>query len=135
MQNKVEIQPRQGNGHFCLDARGDKSGNGTLVFTYQCHDGANQRWIKRPTAGGAFEFVGVGDKCLDVRGGDSRKDGTPAQLWACHNGGNQEFKIGGDGRIREVQTGKCLLSTAPKDGAPVVLDDCKNAPGEQFDIR
>jgi hypothetical protein len=132
---KVQIEPRPGNGRFCLDARGDKSGNGTLVFTYQCHDGANQRWEERPAEGGAVSFVGLDGKCLDVRGTHSRKDGTPVQLWACHGGGNQSFKIGGDGRIREVQSGKCLISTAPKDGAPVVLDDCKNTPDEQFDLR
>ncbi len=132
---KVQIETRPSGDRFCLDARGDKAGNGTLVFTYQCHEGANQRWEERPSQGGAVSLVGLDGKCLDVRGSHSRKDGTPVQLWECTHGENQSFKIGGDGRIREVASGKCLISTAAKDGAAVVLDDCKNTPDEQFDLR
>ncbi len=132
---KVQIMPKPGNDQYCLDVKRDQSGNGSLVFTYKCHGGANQKWVEREASGGAVEFVGLDGKCLDVRGTHSRSDGTPVQLWACHSGGNQEFQVGGDGRIKEVASGKCLISTAPKDGAPVVLDDCKNTPDETFDIR
>ncbi|WP_158914552.1 RICIN domain-containing protein [Caulobacter sp. S45] len=61
-----------------------------------------------------------GGLCLDVRGRSSRADGTPVQLWQCHFGANQRFALSPDGRIHEVSSGKCLIASAPKDGAPVV---------------
>ncbi len=70
-----------------------------------------------------------------MRGTNATANGTPAQLWKCHFGENQRFAMDADGRIKEVRSGKCLIATAAKDGAPLVLDTCKNTPQELFVIR
>jgi cytochrome c len=40
----------------------------------------------------AFEIVGLGNKCLDVFGGNVA-DGTPIILFQCHGGINQQFRF------------------------------------------
>jgi len=131
----VQIQPVIGNGHFCLDARGDRDQDGVPVFIYMCHGSENQRWTITASQDNKRAIIGIGGYCLDVRGNGPQGNGTPTQLWKCHFGDNQRFAFSPDGRIREVRTGKCLIAVAPQDGAPLVLDTCRNTPQEIFAIR
>ena len=53
------------------------------------------------------EIVGVGNKCLDVTGGENA-NGTPVQTWKCDPGHeNQNWTVDG-GRIVWTGTKKCL---------------------------
>ncbi len=131
----VQIQPRTGNGQFCLDARRDQEADGTPVFIYQCHGSENQRWTITASPNNQHAIIGTGGYCLDVRGTNSTGNGTPVQLWKCHFGENQRFATDADGRIKEIRSGKCLIATAAKDAAPLVLDTCKNSPQELFLVR
>lgn len=131
----VQIQPRSGDGKFCMDARRDQEADGTPVFIYQCHGSENQRWTISSSVNNQHAIIGTGGYCLDVRGTNATATGTPAQLWKCHFGDNQRFGMDVDGRIREVRSGKCLIATAAKDGAPLVLDKCTNSQQELFLIR
>lgn len=131
----VQIEPLIGNGHFCLDVRGGQSQDGTPVFIYGCHPVPGQRWTITSSTDNRHAIIGLGGMCLDVRGTNSTSNGTPTQVWGCHFGDNQRFAFTPDGRIHEVRSGKCLLAVAPQDGAPLVLNDCRNTPQEVFVIR
>ena len=131
----VQIKPVIGNGQYCLDASGNRDADGTPVFVYKCHGSENQRWTISSSTGNEHAILGIGGSCLDVRGSNSTGNGTPVQLWRCHFGDNQRFALRPDGRITEVRSGKCLIALAPRDGAPVVLDQCKNTPQEIFAIQ
>jgi hypothetical protein len=126
---KFESQSARG---MCMDAEGDHKVDGDKVMMYKCHGKENQRWTVTTDENGQSAIVGTGGFCLDVRGTHSFKDGTPVQLWKCHFGNNQRFTISGDGQIREVQSGKCLLATHEHDGASIVLDECNHWKHEKW---
>ena len=130
----VQIQPVIGNGHFCLDAEGNRDHDGVPVFIYACRGSENQHWTVTSSVNNQHAIIGIGGFCLDVRG-NGAANGTPVQLWKCHFGDNQRFSLNPDGRIVEVRTHKCLIATAPRDRAPLVLDTCSNTPQEIFAIR
>jgi hypothetical protein len=104
----LTIRSAPGGDEFCMDAAGDRKGDGTPVTLWRCHGRENQRWSVTRNADNTSAIIGTGGLCLDVRGNGAR-DGTPVQLWQCHFGGNQRFRVFDDGRIQEVGTGKCLM--------------------------
>lgn len=120
---------------MCLDARGDRDQDAAPIAIYGCHGSENQRWTVTASQDNKHAIVGIGGFCVDVRGVNATNNGTPAQLWKCHFGENQRFSFMPDGRIREVRSGKCLIAATPKDGTPVVLDTCKNTPGEVWALH
>jgi len=131
----VQIEPLIGDGHFCLDIHADRTQDGVPVFIYGCHNVENQRWTITSSNDNRHAIVGAAGMCLDVRGTNSQANGTPTQVWQCHFGDNQRLSFSPDGRIREVRSGKCLMAVAPRDGAPLILNDCRNTPQEVFVIR
>jgi hypothetical protein len=124
----LTIRSAAGRDFFCMDAAGDRKADGTPVMVYHCHPGENQRWTVTASEGGWSALIGTGGFCLDVRGGNSRADGTPVQLWRCHFGHNQRFRFTPDGRIVELDSGKCLMAVNERDGAPIILDNCDGNP-------
>lgn len=131
-ETNVTIRSIAGGDQFCMDAQGDKKGDGTPVYIYRCHGRENQRWTLTTNVDGSSAIVGTGGYCLDVRGRHSRADGTPVQLWQCHFDRNQRFRIGSDFTIREVASGKCLMALGQRDGAPIVIDDCAGLASEAW---
>ena len=128
----VKIASADGQ-NFCMDASLDhREQDGDPVYIFQCHGHENQRWTITRSLNNQDAIIGLGGYCLDVRGQHSKADGTPVQLWMCHFGENQRFSLTPDGHIREQVSGKCLLVTALKDRAPVVLDACSNEPGQRW---
>jgi hypothetical protein len=128
----VQIQPISGGGSFCLDAARDVTHDGDKVQIWQCHGSANQRWtITTSTDDKERAIIGIGGYCLDVRA-DSTQAGAPAQLWKCHFQQNQRFTVEPDGHIFERVSGRCLVATAPQNGASVVLNSCQNTPGQRW---
>jgi hypothetical protein len=118
------------NQGFCFDAEGDKATNGTSVNLSQCHGRENQRWVFSDQADGQIQITGIGGLCLDVKG-HQPGDGKPLQLLQCANSANQKFRHEDDGRIREVESGKCLTVADLKNGAPLTVDECSKANGGQ----
>jgi len=133
--NNVKIVSADGSD-FCMDASVDRAGrDGDPVYLYKCHGRENQRWTVTESGDGQSALIGMGGYCLDVRGTHSKADGTPVQLWKCHFGANQRFSLTPTGQLREQASGKCLLVTAVKDRAPIVLDECKNEPGQKWKLE
>jgi len=62
--------------------------------------------------------------CMDARG-DRKGDGTEVVLFRCHVRENQRFTFTMDGKIREVESGKCLMALGEGERAPIVLDECE----------
>jgi len=119
------------NTQYCLDASLDKKEEGREVYIYKCHGRENQRWTFTDGADNASAVVGLFGLCLDIRG-HSVRDNTPVQLWRCHYGANQQFKVTSTGQIREVQSGKCLTISKPGDRQPVFIDDCNSSKNERW---
>jgi hypothetical protein len=110
------------HGGRCLDITGATT-DLAFVQSYPCTGAANQHWHLPESAGsitsnlgtclygspGAsafsltcggqpswsfrdYEIVGFGGRCLDIPNGSSA-DGTPAQIFGCHGGTPQSFRI------------------------------------------
>lgn len=118
------------NQQLCVDAAADRAADGTLVQLANCHGRENQRWVFSDQPGGQIVITGIGGLCLDVRGRKAG-DGTPLQLWQCANQPNQKFRHESDGRIREVQTGKCLTVGSLASKTPLTIDECDRNNGGQ----
>jgi len=123
------------NNQYCIDASLDKKEEGREIYLYKCHGRENQRWTFTDGVDGTSAIVGEEGRCLDIRG-RSVKDNTPAQLWRCHYGDNQRFKVTSIGQIREVQSGKCLtIGNRVGDRKPVFIDDCDGSKAQLWKIR
>jgi hypothetical protein len=113
------------NNNLCFDVRGDKAATNQEVWIYGCHGKENQRFsfVDQPT--NSSNITAVGGLCLDVSGAQA-SDGTPVNIFACGNDKpNQTFRYFEDGRIREVQTNKCLTVASVAQDARVVLSACQ----------
>lgn len=79
----------------------------------------------------AVEIRGLGDKCLDVRGGSSA-NGTSIIMWSCHQGANQSWRFAGRAIIG--LGGKCLdvQGNSSADGTPVILWSCHGGANQQW---
>ncbi|MFE5258616.1 RICIN domain-containing protein [Streptomyces coelicoflavus] len=77
-------------------------------------------------AGRAIVGQGSG-KCLDASGGGTA-NGTPAIIWGCHGGLNQQWVQHEDGTIRSTASGRCLEVqggvSATANGTKVGIWDC-----------
>jgi hypothetical protein len=120
------------NGQLCMNAKADRASDGTPVVLRQCSGGESERWTVTESADGKAAIIGAGGYCLDVRGAKSQANGTPVQLWKCTFDPNQRFTIGGQGRIHESASGKCLVPQSVKDGAAVTLEPCSGKPAEAW---
>lgn len=112
----------------CLDAAGARSDPGTLVLSWSCHDGTNQRW----TVAGST-VTGLDGSCLDVNGG-STADGARVQLWPCNGSPAQRWTVSG-GRLL-TPAGKCLdvAGASTADGARLITWTCHGGPNQQFGL-
>lgn len=116
---------------FCIGANADTATEGRTVFIQKCTGAETQRWTFTDGADGSSVIVGSQGMCLDIRNHRSG-DGTPIQLWRCHYGNNQRFRVTPTGRIREVQSGKCLtIGKTVADRAAVFIDECDEQRSQQ----
>jgi Ricin-type beta-trefoil lectin domain len=118
------------NEEMCVDAQADPAEGHRMVRLYHCHGRENQRWTFADQGDGSSEILGVGGQCLDVQGRSSG-DGTPLQLYPCTGAVNQKFRHLVDGRLQEVQTGKCLTVADYVEKSPVFIDKCNDKPAPQ----
>jgi hypothetical protein len=90
---------------------------------------------------GEFRLVNPNSgKCVDVTG-NGTSDGTAIQLWSCHDGGAQRFRLEGAGgvhsRLINPQSGKCLdvNGNSAADGAKVQIWSCNNSDAQAWELR
>ncbi|WP_328473151.1 RICIN domain-containing protein [Actinoplanes sp. NBC_00393] len=93
----VYLRDSSGN---CMDVELSNAPNGQKVQQYACQNGP---WNQQ------FQLVSIGtvnsvaawrikpryntNKCLDVRDGVTSQFGVPMQVWDCHNGWQQMFRL------------------------------------------
>ena len=79
----------------------------------------------------AAEIRGIGNKCLDVKGGSSED----IILYQCTGGANQRWTIT-NGEIRGIGN-KCLdvKGSSTADSTPILLYQCTNNPNQRWVIR
>lgn len=65
--------------------------------------------------------------CLDM------KNGTDANLWACHGQGNQNFKFR-NGNYGELLVGGRCLSTSGGSGSLIVATSCNGSRGQKWTV-
>ncbi|MFI1652305.1 RICIN domain-containing protein [Streptomyces avidinii] len=79
----------------CLDVEWGSTKNGARVQQYRCTGNINQKWYLWRRGDNSWEIRSVqSNKCLDIYS----PSGTPQpggylQIWPCHGGGNQAWKI------------------------------------------
>jgi glucosylceramidase len=80
------------------------------------------------------EIVGIGNKCLDVKGGGSA-DGTEIILWSCHGKANQRWEVV-NGAIKGIG-GKCLdvKGGGSADGTSIILWPCHGKANQRWAIQ
>jgi|HubBroStandDraft_1064217.scaffolds.fasta_scaffold219963_2 hypothetical protein len=118
------------NEEMCIDAENSRAELHPLVELLHCQGRENQRWTFADQNDGSSEILGIGGLCLDVQGQHS-SSGTPLQLYTCAGTANQKFRHNIDGRLQEVQTGKCLTAGEFVEKSPIFIDDCSDKkPGQ-----
>jgi hypothetical protein len=78
-------------------------------------------------------------KCLDADNSAGGGNGTKVQLWSCHDGLNQDWRMVSLGnnfyRVVNVQFNRCLDAHAPdvaRNGAKVQLWDCSGSDNQKW---
>ncbi|MEH0981792.1 ricin-type beta-trefoil lectin domain protein [Micromonospora sp. CPCC 205556] len=108
-------------------------GNQSFTYTLPARTTATFTWAGTPSGGGAptGAVTGLGGKCLDVTDGNTT-DGTPAQIWTCYVGPNQQWTRATDGTLRAL--GKCLdvAGGGTTDGTRVQLWTCNGSPAQRW---
>ena len=110
----------------CLDLTGVGGGEySTITVQSKCTGSSWQRWVLEPVDGTYYRIKHAkSGECVDVAGG-SKNDGAPAILWACHDGGNQRWRLepGGPGfLLKNYNSGKCLdVTGGSKDDSVGVI--------------
>jgi hypothetical protein len=121
------------NEEMCIDAQSGGEMH-PLVQLFHCHGRENQRWTFAEQGDFSSQILGIGGLCLDVQG-QHTSSGTPLQLYPCASTSNQKFRHNIDGRLQEVQTGKCLTVSEFSDHARVFIDECGDKkPGQVWVI-
>lgn len=80
------------------------------------------------------EIVGIGGKCLDVKGGSSANS-TEIILYRCHGGENQQWEVV-NGAIKGIG-GKCLdvKGGGSADSTQIILYSCHGGDNQRWIIR
>ncbi|WP_128985008.1 RICIN domain-containing protein [Streptomyces roseicoloratus] len=108
------------------------------------------RWQDYWAAGGVgwiggsyvtIEVPGAAGNCLDVQGA-GKTNGTPVQIYTCHNGAAQQWTLEGgedDLHLRNVNSQKCLdvAGNASANGTKIQISDCYKSKGQSWkgDVR
>lgn len=87
----------------CVDVPGGTEASGTAVWLWDCHGGTNQTWALTSSE----QLVVYGSRCLDARNSGTG-DGTVVQIYECNGTGAQKWRVGTDGTVVNIPSGKCL---------------------------
>jgi hypothetical protein len=122
------------NEEMCIDAQSDRAELHPSVQLFHCHGRENQRWTFAEQTDASSQILGIGGLCLDVQGQHS-SNGTPLQVYPCAGTPNQKFRHNIDGRLQEVQTGKCLTVDDFVEHSKIFIDTCSDKkPGQVWII-
>ncbi|WP_158839387.1 glycoside hydrolase family 3 C-terminal domain-containing protein [Saccharothrix deserti] len=86
----------------CVDVDGANTGNGTVVWLFDCNGTGAQDW--KLDADGSLRALG---KCMDVTNGWT-DPGTPVQLWDCNGTAAQQWRAAPGGALVNIESGRCL---------------------------
>ncbi|MFG1830763.1 ricin-type beta-trefoil lectin domain protein [Micromonospora chersina] len=109
-------------------------GGQSFTYTLPARTTATFTWAGSQSGGGGTPtgpITGIGGKCLDATD-NSSADGTPAQIWSCTGGANQQWTRAADGTLRVL--GKCLdvAGGGTANGTKVQLWTCNGSPAQQW---
>ncbi|MFI7281914.1 ricin-type beta-trefoil lectin domain protein [Micromonospora chersina] len=109
-------------------------GGQSFTYTLPARTTATFTWAGSQSGGGGTPtgpVTGIGGKCLDATD-NSSADGTPAQIWSCTGGANQQWTRAADGTLRVL--GKCLdvAGGGTANGTKVQLWTCNGSPAQQW---
>ncbi|WP_338106345.1 ricin-type beta-trefoil lectin domain protein [Micromonospora terminaliae] len=110
-------------------------GGQSFTYTLPARTTATFTWAGTQSGGGGGTptgpITGIGGKCLDATD-NSSADGTPAQIWSCTGGANQQWTRAADGTLRVL--GKCLdvSGGGTANGTKVQLWTCNGSPAQQW---
>ncbi|MFF1482135.1 RICIN domain-containing protein [Streptomyces sp. NPDC058301] len=126
-----------------LDVEGSGTKNGTHIITYTDRGSANQKWNFRANGNGTYSIVSSSsNKCLDVNGGTSARNGAyvhewdcgtrahPAQAWILNYWASNPGQI----IIKNSYSGRCLevLGNKTGDGAQAGASTCTTASNQRW---
>ena len=83
-------------------------------------------------AQGAFSIVNAGGRCLDV----SKGSGNRVQIWDCHGGGNQHWRLSSGGQVTNLD-GECMEidpAQITHTGAKIQIGPCNESAGQQWKL-
>lgn len=123
-----------GPGGKCVDVAGDDTGgNLAVVQLYDCQTlAADQHWSGSAYGNGTLGTLG---RCLDADG-NATANGTKLELYDCNGSGGQQWRVQGDGSIKNPQSGRCLddPSGNTANGTALQLYDCNGAAPQKFTV-
>lgn len=79
-----------------------------------------------------------GNKCLDVNGPQVQVNGARVQLWDCHGGVNQQWRMERGGRIVSMANNRCLDlfgADTNTNGGRVQVWDCNGGPNQHWRVE
>jgi hypothetical protein len=114
---------------LCLDVPAGNTENGVQVMQWNCHSGANQKFLISKDADGSLSLQNMqSSKCLDIENG-SAASGTKLQQWDCASGNpNQKFRLVSQagGRYQLMASGArgCVQPASSSVGTNVTEQPC-----------
>jgi hypothetical protein len=91
MDNQMWYQDAQGRIHaklnpeLCIDASANSEGSN--IYLYGCHDGANQKWLRGTN--NSWRPASAPDMAMDISNGNNSASGDDSHLWTYHGGKTQ----------------------------------------------
>ncbi|WNV82990.1 ricin-type beta-trefoil lectin domain protein [Umezawaea sp. Da 62-37] len=111
----------------CVDVPAANETNGTRPALWDCNNGGNQAWTSTTTN----QLKVFDTKCLEAVG---TGDGAVIQITDCTGTAAQQWRVGTDGAVVNVGSGKCLDVTGhgTTNGTEFVLWTCTGAANQQW---
>jgi hypothetical protein len=124
-QQKQTFNPQNGliksmaNDQKCADVWGWARWSGAPIITWQCHGGANQRWIMDDKMRMVAQNSGL---CLDLNVGKKAIEQS-----YCHDGPNQKWIYDNKQRLRpDYNKDWCVDVNGVYDGSQLVVKNCSD---------
>lgn len=111
----------QADPNFCLQVEAGTL-QGRMITLQQCSTAQEQRWALTWNQDGSNTIVDIQGMCLDARLRTS--DGVPVAVRNCRFGDAWQYVVTPEGRIVDVQTGRCVDVGGIAAGAAAYLVPC-----------
>lgn len=115
---------------LCLDAEGG-GGPGARVITWDCNNGANQRWqVGRDNKGRATLVNQANGLCLDREAVGSM--GAKLIVWYCNNGWNQTFELHSNGYLENTFTYQVVDAPSTNPATQMIVWEKNNGDNQKW---